>query len=322
MTSSSSYIPDHIPEEMKGTGAFGNVFESYDRNHNVRFAVKRTHKAGSKLSREYEILTQLKECEYIVKLIDVYFIESCGKLSQNLVFEYVPLNLSKYMKDFKKKKKHITIKKIKKIARQLLLGLDYCHKKNIVHRDLKPENILLTNDEQVKICDFGSSKVINNNNTKFNELADLYYGKTKSTPFTVSLYYRAPELIFSKCDYDSKIDIFSIGLIIGELFSLSTLFAGVDEGMQLFEYINVLGPPDPDYLNEFDIPKAFKEYLKNYKISKFYTLQEILNKDNYYKKKDIDEIADLLNHMLQWDYRERYSAEQCLKHKFFTNSDE
>ena len=67
------------------------------------------------------------------------------------------------------------------------------HSKNIVHRDLKPENILLREDK-VKICDFGSSKFILKN--------------TKSTPYIVSRYYRAPELLLAKNDYDSKIDIF------------------------------------------------------------------------------------------------------------------
>ena len=67
------------------------------------------------------------------------------------------------------------------------------HSKNIVHRDLKPENILLR-DDKVKICDFGSSKFILKN--------------TKSTPYIVSRYYRAPELLLAKNDYDSKIDIF------------------------------------------------------------------------------------------------------------------
>ena len=87
--------------------------------------------------------------------------------------------------------KYIPIDKIRQISKQLLLGLDYCHKKNIVHRDLKPENVLFTQDtqdERVKIFDFGSSKCIKDNNT--------------STPYIVSRYYRAPELFLGKIDYN------------------------------------------------------------------------------------------------------------------------
>jgi len=63
----------------------------------------------------------------------------------------------------------------------------------IVHRDLKPENILLKNG-QVKICDFGSSKFIDDKNYL-------------NTPYVVSRYYRAPELILASTKYDGAIDI-------------------------------------------------------------------------------------------------------------------
>ena len=123
---------------------------------------------------------------------------------------------------------------------------------------------------------------------------------------------------FGKCDYDSKIDIFSIGLIIGELFTLETLFTGINEGMQIFEYINVLGMVDFNYLSQFDIPIPFKQFLKDYKIEKFYSLSEILNAKHYYSQTDIDEASDLLSNMLKWDYNQRYSAEECFRHKFIT----
>jgi serine/threonine protein kinase len=44
---------------------------------------------------------------------------------------------------------------------QLLIGLAWIHSKKVAHRDLKPENVLLSSSGKVKICDFGSSKVIN-----------------------------------------------------------------------------------------------------------------------------------------------------------------
>ena len=321
-----SYLPDYYPLSIKGSGSFGHVFKAYDRNHNCLVALKMTHKVGPKLSREFDILTQLKDCDYVVKLLDAYYtLSDEKKLIQNLVFEYLPNNLDKYMRKIKRDKSFINIKKIKEISKQLLLGLSYCHKKDIVHRDLKPENILLTDDEQVKICDFGSAKIIPKASSNDNEMKDIYDDykivNVKSTPFTVSRYYRAPELFFGKCDYDSKIDIFSMGLIIGELFTLETLFMGKNEGLQIFEYINVLGMVNFDYLDQFDIPQSFKQYLKEYKIDKFYTLKEILNKDKHYSQKDMNDACDLLNNMLKWDYNERFSAEQCLKHKFFSELD-
>ena len=243
-------IPDYEPISLRGSGAFGYVIEAYDRIHDARVAIKRTHKVGTKLSREYEILSQLKDCEYVVKLMDTFYsVNDDGKVVQNLVFEYVTRSLESYMEDFRKKKKYIPIDKIRQISKQLLLGLDYCHKKNIVHRDLKPENVLFTQDtqdERVKICDFGSSKCIKENNT--------------STPYIVSRYYRAPELILGKIDYNSKIDIFAAGCIIVELFTLTPLFPGKSEGLQIYEHMCVLGNPGKEYFSQFKLPQNYIDY--------------------------------------------------------------
>ena len=45
-------------------------------------------------------------------------------------------------------------------------------------------------------------------------------------------------------------------------------------------------------------------------------MEEIINVDNFYNKKDIDEVCDLLYNMLSWNYKKRYTAEQCLAHPF------
>ena len=296
--------PDYEPISLRGSGAFGYVIEAYDRIHDIRVAIKRTHKVGSKISREYEILSQIKDCEYIVKLIDTFYsVNDDGKVIQNLVFEYVTRSLEIYMDDFRKKKKFIPIDKIKQISKQLLLGLDYCHKKNIVHRDLKPENVLFTEDERVKICDFGSSKFIND--------------ETTSTPYIVSRYYRAPELILGKNDYSSKIDIFAAGCIISELFTLTPLFPGKIEGLQIFEHMSILGNPGKNYFSKFRLPKGYVEYFSTIKLEGINGFDQILNQDSFYSKDDANNAADLILHMIGWDPNKRYSAEQCLNHPFF-----
>ena len=307
-------IPDYVPLSLKGTGAFGYVIEAYDRKRDLRVAIKRTHKVGTKLSREYEILSEIKECPFVVKLLEVFFTTNEDKkIIQNLVFEFVPNSLEKYLENYKLKKAHIEMNKIKKISKQILIGINYCHKKNIIHRDLKPDNILMTKNYDVKICDFGSSKHIERINNNVN--------KSKSTPYVVTRYYRAPELLLGKSNYDTKIDIFSAGCIIAELFTLSPLFPGLNDGFQIFEYINILGVPNQNYLNEFKLNKETLEVIKQFEKINPYSLEEILNPDNFYNKKDMDEACDLIYNMLKWDYNERYSAEQCLNHPFLKNID-
>ena len=301
----TSSIPDYEPISLRGAGCFGYVIEAMDRIHNKRVAIKRTHKVDKKLSREFEILSKINTCDYVVKLLDAFYsVNNDGKVIQNLVFEFVTLNLETFIENYRKKRKHIPIEQIKLIARQMLLGLDYCHKKNIVHRDLKPENVLLTDEGNVKLCDFGSSKCIEEKKG------------TTSTPYTVSRYYRAPELILGKIDYNSKIDIFATGCILAELFMLTPLFPGKTEGLELFEHICLLGNPGKKYFEQFPLPKNYIEYFEQFNVEETAKLENILNLNNFYTQKEVKEASDLIFHMLNWDINKRYSAEQCLKHPF------
>jgi serine/threonine protein kinase len=82
--------PSYEPISLRGAGAFGYVIEAYDRNRDARVAIKRTHKVGTKLSREYQVLAELKECDQCVKMLETFYtVNDDGKVIQNVVFEYV-----------------------------------------------------------------------------------------------------------------------------------------------------------------------------------------------------------------------------------------
>lgn len=130
---------------------------------------------------------------------------------------------------------------IPKIIYQLLVGLKYLRHVKILHRDLKPENILSDHNFNIKICDFGLARpsVYEPSFTQASKLATE--SKTPEQPvegpgsgsFTphpkksikemtchvVSRWYRAPELILMQTKYDSSIEMWSVGCILGELIS-------------------------------------------------------------------------------------------------------
>lgn len=102
------------------------------------------------------------------------------------------------------------------------------------HRDLKPENILMNAQGVVKICDFGSAKVLSPTGL--------------NTPYIVSRYYRAPELILACSDYTHAIDVWAIGCILAEFLTRRPIFPGKTEGSQLIEQIAILGLPSAEEL--------------------------------------------------------------------------
>lgn len=110
---------------------------------------------------------------------------------------------------------------------QIVKGMYYVHSKQIAHRDLKPENILMSKEGYLNICDFGCSKVIEPNG--------------KNTPYMMSRYYRAPEMILGISKYSVAIDIWSVGCIMAELATLDPIFVGKNEGDQLFAIMKVMG---------------------------------------------------------------------------------
>lgn len=90
-------------------------------------------------------------------------------------------------------------------------GLCRMHQENLVHRDIKPANILFDENFYPKICDFGLSKI-------FEEGLDEMLQRTNCGTES----YMAPELFFGDKKYNSKVDVFSYGLVLYEIFTTET----------------------------------------------------------------------------------------------------
>ena len=85
--------PNIKPIQVVGSGAFGYVIEAYDKNIDQIVALKRTHKVGKQLSREYQILNLLKENENIINLYDTFYTtDDDGHVVQNCEFEFIKSN--------------------------------------------------------------------------------------------------------------------------------------------------------------------------------------------------------------------------------------
>lgn len=113
---------------------------------------------------------------------------------------------------------------------QIFLAIDYLHKNGYIYRDLKPENILIDKEGNIKLTDFGLSKVISND-------GDI---NTTNT-LCGTLEYIAPE-IFQRKPYDKSIDWFSFGVVLYEMLTGQLPFNIKNEEFDESKYKNIKYP--------------------------------------------------------------------------------
>eukprot|EP00927_Polykrikos_kofoidii_P000929 TRINITY_DN10349_c0_g2_i1.p1 TRINITY_DN10349_c0_g2~~TRINITY_DN10349_c0_g2_i1.p1 ORF type:complete len:741 (+),score=111.87 TRINITY_DN10349_c0_g2_i1:305-2224(+) len=132
---------------------------------------------------------------------------------------------SKFNRDFGEAP-YFTLGRLQKIAKQVLKGLDYAHSLGLIHCDLKPENILIKSfrRSEVKVIDFGSSCFVNDH----------------LSSYVQSRSYRAPEVILGFA-YDQKIDLWSVGCILAELWTGYVLFQNDSVHSLLARILGIIG---------------------------------------------------------------------------------
>uniref|UniRef100_A0A673ZZL4 Serine/threonine-protein kinase PRP4 homolog n=1 Tax=Salmo trutta TaxID=8032 RepID=A0A673ZZL4_SALTR len=198
-----------------GQGMFSNVIRGRD-----------TARAGQdvavKIIRNNELMqkTGLKELEFLKRLNDAdpddkfhclrLFRHFYHKQHLCLVFEPLSMNLREVLKKYGKDV-GLHIKAVRSYTQQLFLALKLLKRCNILHADIKPDNILVNESKTIlKLCDFGSASHVADNDI---------------TPYLVSRFYRAPEIIIGK-PYDYSIDMWSVGCTLYELYTGKILFPG------------------------------------------------------------------------------------------------
>ncbi|XP_061109494.1 serine/threonine-protein kinase PRP4 homolog isoform X2 [Conger conger] len=198
-----------------GQGVFSNVIRARDM-------ARASQEVAIKIIRNNELMqkTGLKELEFLKKLNDAdpddkfhclrLFRHFYHKQHLCLVFEPLSMNLREVLKKYGKDV-GLHIKAVRSYSQQLFLALKLLKRCNILHADIKPDNILVNESKTIlKLCDFGSASHVADNDI---------------TPYLVSRFYRAPEIIIGK-PYDYGIDMWSVGCTLYELYTGKILFPG------------------------------------------------------------------------------------------------
>jgi mitogen-activated protein kinase 1/3 len=231
----------------------------------------------------FDVIIHLNKNSSINKIADVY-----------LVMEKMDSDLQKIIAS----KQELSDEHHQFILYQILRALYFLHSANIIHRDFKPSNVLINEDCTVKLCDFGMSRGIKEENVLLTE-------------YVVTRYYRAPEVMLSSHHYTKKIDVWSVGCAFAELLSKKFLFPGDNYITQIKLIIEVLGTQDVNDLN-FISNSSAKNFVMQFQNIPKKDFKQILKSDN-------PDAVDLVEKMLVFNPEKRYSIEQCLNHRYLKN---
>ena len=199
---------------LLGKGAYGKVNLCLHTLTGRLVAIKSINKSKitkerqrEKIKIETSIMKTLSYSNNIVKILENY--ETKNHIC--IVMEYICAgDLFSYIK--KRSKLNETVAKF--IFKQIILAIQYIHRNNIVHRDIKLDNILIDLDNNVKICDFGVSKIVKEGDILIDQCG---------TPT-----YIAPEILKNK-GYDGfPVDIWSAGVVLYAMLNGNVPFKGGD----------------------------------------------------------------------------------------------
>ncbi|KAK0621742.1 hypothetical protein B0T17DRAFT_494869 [Bombardia bombarda] len=217
-----------------GRGMFSGVARAVDiaTKKNVAIKIMRNNDALRKGGfTEIAILQKLNTADpenkkHVIKFERSF--EYKGHLC--MVFENLSLNLREVLKKFGNNV-GINMNATRAYAYQIFLALGHMRKCSIIHADLKPDNILVNENRNVlKICDLGTAI----------DRSDAATASTEITPYLVSRFYRAPEIILG-LPYDYAIDVWSIGCTLYELYTGKILFTGDSNNQMLRNIMEIRG---------------------------------------------------------------------------------
>ena len=306
-------VGDHIAYrfeilEIIGRGVFGQVLRCFDHKRQREVALKIL--ANTRDMKEQGVL----EAEVVRKLTKdsdeggEFVAKSRGSFlfREHICIEFELLGMN--LHEFRKLKGCLPMPmaQIRGIAHNVLLGLAFCHRNRVVHCDVKPENIAFVRHgfDKVKIIDFGST---------------CYVGLQKYG-YVQSRFYRAPEVMIG-ARYGAPIDMWSFGCILAELATGRPLFSGRSEEEQMVRMLEVLGVPSKAIIEQGSRWSKFFDKDGNPLDAKVVRNVPVINSLEMVTRINDMIFLNLVAKCLAWDPAERITAEDALRHPFFSRCD-
>ncbi|KAG5753062.1 hypothetical protein H9Q72_002116 [Fusarium xylarioides] len=316
-----------------GRGMFSGVARAVDITTKELVAIKmmRNNDALRKGGyTEIAILEKLNEADpegrkHIIKFIRQF--DYKGHLC--MVFENLSMNLREVLRKFGNNV-GINLGATRAYAYQIFVALAHMRKCSIIHADLKPDNILVNESHNVlKICDLGTAI----------DKTDAATAHMDVTPYLVSRFYRAPEIIMG-IPYDYAVDMWSIGCTLYEMYTGKILFAGDSNNQMLKAIMEIRGRLTPKLFKRgqlspahFDDKGQFVSIERDKVLGKTTVRTMAVVKPtrdlrtrlmaassgmNDAETRDLNHFIDLLEHCLTLNPDKRMKPADALRHPFFT----
>ena len=317
-------LSKYLVEEKLGEGTFGTVYKVKNLKKNTYCALKQQ---STNNFNEINMLTRIKDFEifndqrqHVLMHLD-YFKNDC---EQFIAFPLLGCDLLEYvtLTNFT----HFEGPVLKRIALQMLKGLDYLHTIDVIHADLKLNNVMFV-DPKTREMQGSTSKQLSmiSSDIKWIDLglARVDEDAKHSVP---ALPYRSPEVVFGMGMVE-KSDVWTLGCILFELWTQFYFFDMAEDPKELIALLTYfIGPIPPDYIN-FELFFTFENGSERQRfINRIAELQPYRHPlDEYHNSRTMDiggyeeaQFVDLLRKMLTWKTECRLTTNDALNHPYFS----
>ena len=300
-------INGYLFEEALGSGSFGAVYRVSKENNvyaakvlSETYILDEFKNEQNRITREIDVLKNVKGENLIKYQEDFYFKNEFGIMEYVIVMEYFQgKTLRRFLRN------DVELETLISIFVSVLYGVRDLHNTiienaGIIHRDLKPDNIMIDDNLNVKIIDYGLSKIID-----FSSITST--GTQIGSPL-----YMSPEQLKDSKHIDYRADIYALGIILYEMLTKNIPYKASTLPELLMKILNdpiippkQYNPTISDGLENIIFKATAKE-----PFARFQTVDEFIDA---FDKKNIRKELVTVGKYYAWVYREKDVTEQFEK---------
>ena len=286
-------------EVALGRGSFGAVYKvSKEAKYYAAkvlseiYVLEEFKNDENRITREIEVLKRVNHRSLVKYQEDFYFTNEFGITEYVIIMEYFSgVTLKEFIRNTTE------LKELVSVFLEILEGVDTLHKtkiegEGIIHRDLKPDNILINENKEIKIIDYGLSKVID-----FSSITGT--GAQIGSPL-----YMSPDQLTDSKHMDYRADIYSLGIILYEMVTKNIPYRAQTIPELFMKIISepIIPPKQYNAKIEEGIENIIYKSTAKEKFARFQTVEEF---KKAFINNDIQKELSILGGYYAWVYKEK-----------------